>query len=122
MKSKIIVCAITAAALSFGSFSFAQGNYDRRGPGNEPQRYDQRRPYQQGVDNNNRRDDNGSQGFDNHRDARNDRADRYNQNYANARGPEFRRGGHIPQQVQVGSDYALVAIATGVIASLILNH
>ena len=144
MKSKIIVCAITAATLGFGSLSFAQG-YDRGGRDNGPQRYDQRGP-QQRVDND-RRDDNGPRGFDNHRDARNDRADRRNPYYANARGPEFRRGGHIPQQyrsrqyvvndwrghhlnapprgqqwVQVGSDYALVAIATGVIASLILNQ
>ena len=100
MKSKAIVSAITVAALSFGSLSFAQGSYDRRGPGNyEPQRvYDQRGP-QQRVDTNynDRRDndygarrfDNNPRGFyDDHRDARNDR------NY-DARGPQFRRGGYI---------------------------
>jgi len=32
MKSKAIVSAITVAALSFGSLSFAQGSYDRRAP------------------------------------------------------------------------------------------
>ena len=151
MKSKAIVSAITVAALSFGSLSFAQGSYDRRGPGNyEPQRvYDQRGP-QQRVDTNynDRRDndygarrfDNNPRGFyDDHRDARNDR------NY-DARGPQFRRGGYIlreyrsnqyvvndwrgqqlhapargQQWVQVGADYALIAIATGVIAQLVLN-
>jgi Ni/Co efflux regulator RcnB len=72
----------------------------------------------------------------------NDRSDFYN-----ARGPEFRRGGHLPssyynrsyfvqdyrrhnlpppphhhQWVQVGADYVLVAIATGIIANIIVNH
>jgi Ni/Co efflux regulator RcnB len=76
------------------------------------------------------------------RDAR--REARY---YYNARGPEFRRGGRLPpelrnrhyvvndwrghhlappprgyQWVQVGPDYVLAAIATGVIVNLILNQ
>jgi Ni/Co efflux regulator RcnB len=67
--------------------------------------------------------------------------------YYNARGPEFRRGAYIPREyrnrqyvvvnyrthhlaapprghqwVQVGGDYVLVAIATGIIASIILSH
>jgi Ni/Co efflux regulator RcnB len=66
---------------------------------------------------------------------------------AHARGPEFRRGGRLPpelrerhyvvsdwrrhrltapprgyQWVQVGPDYVLAAIATGLIANLILNQ
>ncbi|MEO5670263.1 MAG: RcnB family protein, partial [Ramlibacter sp.] len=66
--------------------------------------------------------------------------------YYNARGPEWRRGGYVPHQyrgnqyvvndwrghrlyapprgyhwVQVGSDYVLVAIATGIIAQLLIN-
>ena len=73
---------------------------------------------------------------------RNDRID-----YFNARSQEFRRGGHIPrdfrnrqyvvtdyrshqlaapprghQWVQVGPDYVLIAIATGLIANIILSH
>ena len=69
--------------------------------------------------------------------------DRY---YSGARGPGWRRGGYLPREyrnhqyvvnnwrahrlsapprgyqwVQVGSDYVLAAIATGLIASLILN-
>lgn len=67
--------------------------------------------------------------------------------YYNARGPEFRRGGYIPREfrnpvyvindyrpyrlpppprnhqwVQVGADYVLIAIATGIIASIVLNQ
>jgi len=144
MKSRIIVSAITAAALGMGSSSFAQGN-DRYAPGNGSQRSQPNVTHQQpGVA---QRGHIGPQGLANHPDARNHRNDRYNQNYPNARGPAFRRGGHIPQQyrsrqyvvndwrghhlrapargqqwLQVGSDYALVAIATGVIASLIYSH
>jgi Ni/Co efflux regulator RcnB len=76
------------------------------------------------------------------------RADRDQQRfYYGARSPEFRRGGYIPyeyrsrqyyvndwrghhlsapprgyQWVQVGSDYVLIALATGLIANLILNQ
>lgn len=67
--------------------------------------------------------------------------------YYNARGPEFHRGGYIPhdlrnhqyivvdyrahhltppprghQWVQVGADYVLIALATGLIAHIILSH
>lgn len=67
--------------------------------------------------------------------------------YYGARGPEFRRGGYIPREyrnrqyyvndwrshrlappphghqwVQVGSDYVLIAVATGLIANLILSQ
>jgi Ni/Co efflux regulator RcnB len=80
------------------------------------------------------------------RDFRESRNDRRHY-YYNARGPEFRRGGYIPyeyrnrqyvvvnhsqhhlhapprghQWVQVGGDYVLIAIATGLIANLILNN
>jgi Ni/Co efflux regulator RcnB len=76
------------------------------------------------------------------------RADRDQQRfYYGARSPEFRRGGYIPyeyrsrqyyvndwrghhlsapprgyQWVQVGGDYVLIALATGIIANLILNQ
>lgn len=67
--------------------------------------------------------------------------------YYNARGPEFRRGGYIPREyrnptyyitdyrpyrlsppprnhqwVQVGADYVLIALATGIIANIVLNQ
>lgn len=73
-----------------------------------------------------------------------DRGHRY---YYGARGPEFRRGGHIPREywsrqyyvndwrghqlyappygyqwVQVGGDYVLIALATGLILNLVLNQ
>ncbi len=129
MKSKAIVCALAAASLGFGSLSFAQG-YDGYRPPPGSQRFEQRGP-------------GGPQayaprGFD-RRDARYDRG-------YNARAPQFQRGGYIPheyrgrqyavndwrarhlnapppgqQWVQAGSDYALIAIATGLIAQLVLR-
>lgn len=67
--------------------------------------------------------------------------------YYNARGPQFRRGGYIPREfrhqqyrvanyrayrlsapprghqwVQVGADYVLIAMATGLIAHIVLNY
>lgn len=77
------------------------------------------------------------------------REERWNDHraYYNARGPEFRRGGYIPREyrnpvyvindyrpyrlpppprnhqwVQVGADYVLIAIATGIIASIVPNQ
>ncbi len=153
MKTRTILVTAVIATMGLGSLSFAQG-FDPRGPGGpgRDQRVEQRDG--RGFDNrndrrNDRRVDNrddrrdgrndGPRGFD-HRDARNDR------NFG-ARGPDFRRGGHIPPQyrsrqyvvndwrghhlsapprgqqwVQVGADYALIAIATGVIASLVLSQ
>ena len=98
-----------------------------------------------------RRDDRRNDRFDrrdDRRDARsNNRNFRNNHRYYNARSPEFRRGHYIPyeyrhrqyfvvdhrghrlappprghQWVQVGTDYVLIAIATGLIANIILNH
>lgn len=145
MKSRTFISALALGAMGFGTLSLAQGN-DRRGPDN-----DARRPqYQRGPDRRDDRRDNredrddmrrsGPPGYDNHRDARNDRP-------YGARGPQWRRGGHVPmeyrrrqyvvndwrahnlrrppsgqQWVQVGADYALIAIATGVITQLILNN
>lgn len=82
----------------------------------------------------------GSRGGDDRHDARGER------NYG-ARGPQYHRGGYIPREyrsrqyvvnnwrahrlnapprgqqwVQVGSDYVLIAIATGVIAQLVLSQ
>jgi Ni/Co efflux regulator RcnB len=143
MKSKAIVCAIAAASLGFASLSFAQG-YDARGPrGEAPQsqgfrvagpgdRYVQARVYAPDYNR-------GQRGFD-RRQARDDR--RYeaqrSQYYRGGRIPnEYRgrqyvvndwRGRHLQapqpgqQWVQAGADYALIAIATGVIAQLILNN
>lgn len=146
MKSTAIVCAIAAASLSLSSLSFAQG-YNGRGPNGNGPRAEQQRDRDDARDrwdNRGQRDgrdgrDFGPRGYDKHRDARNDR-------FVGARGPQFHRGGHIPPEyrrnqyvvnnwrayhlnapprgyhwVQVGADYALIAIATGIIANLVLN-
>lgn len=135
MKSKALVCAITLASLGFSSLSFAEG-YDRRGRDAGPQRLEQRsHTYRDGHDFNARHAD--------RRDARHEQYDRH----ADIHGPRFHRGDRIPtayrhrrhavnnwhaqhlhapaqgqQWVQVGTDYALIAIATGVIAQLVLNR
>jgi Ni/Co efflux regulator RcnB len=132
-KFSVAVCAMAVTALLASSLTFAgeRGNRDeeRRGHGNAHQRDDRRGPG---------RDD---RQFD-QRDGRwNDRRPDYN-----ARGPEFHRGGYITREyrdrayavdyrehrlnppprghrwVQVGADYVLIAIATGVIANIILSH
>ena len=132
-KFSATVCALAAAALLTSSLSFA----DDRGRQDDYQRGNDRG---HGHDNrhDNRRDD---RQFD-QRDGRwNDRRPEYN-----ARGPEFHRGGYITREyrtrtyevdyrehhlrrpppgqrwVQVGADYVLIAIATGVIVNIILNQ
>lgn len=117
MKSSAIVCAIATVALAASSLSQAQ-NRDEYRRGQDP------------------RQDSRSQVV---------LVQPATVHYFNARGPEFRRGGRIPQGyrgqayvvdnwrahrlqapprgqhwVQVGPDYVLVAIATGVITQLIL--
>lgn len=143
MKSKAIVCAVAAASLGFASLSFAQG-YDARGPRGEMVRVVpapshvvvHERVYAPvytpayGP---------GQRGYD-HRQIRHER--RFDAHRA-----QFYRGGRIPneyrgrqhvvndwrgrhlhapqrdqQWVQVGADYALIAIATGMIAQLVLNN
>ncbi len=136
MKSSAIVCAIAAASLGLGSLAQAQG-FDRRDAGEDrhEERYDQRHDARRVTHREEPR-------FDQRKERSNDRRDEYN-----ARGPEFHRGGYIPneyrrheyvvvdyrahrlpppphqhQWVQVGADYALIAIATGLIASVVLGH
>lgn len=127
-KFSASVCAIAAVALLSSSLSFADGRDHgrdddfRRGPPGHGPRWDGPRMDQ--------------------RDGRwNDRRPEYN-----ARGPEFHRGGYIPREyrgpryvvdyrvyhlappprghqwVQVGADYVLIAVATGLIANIILNN
>jgi Ni/Co efflux regulator RcnB len=128
-KISVTLCAFVAASLLSSSLSFA----DERGRQDEYQRGNGR-----GQGHDNRR---GDRQFD-QRDGRwNDRRPDYN-----ARGPEFRHGGYISREyrdrayevdyrehhlsrppqghrwVQVGADYVLIAIATGVIANIILNR
>jgi Ni/Co efflux regulator RcnB len=130
MKIKSILSSVIIASMSLSSVSFAQQH-----------RNDDNR------DNRDNRNGHGARHDDRH-NARDDRHDnRQEQRYYNARGNEFRRGGHIPRElrdrsyvvndwrghhlsapprgyqwVQVGPDYVLTAIATGLIANLILNQ
>jgi Ni/Co efflux regulator RcnB len=149
MKSRTIVCALAAASLGIGSLSFAQ-SYDRDRGDTNRQGYQQRdQDARDGDRRANQRSDNDRRArpdtMGNRGDFRGD--DRAAQFHYGARGPEWRRGGHIPpeyrgqhyvvndwrahrlnapprgyQWVQVGSDYVLVAIATGIIAQLLLNQ
>lgn len=148
MKSRhLVVYALAAATLGTSSLSFAQGaRFEPSHLQRVDDRRDDRRDYRQ-----DRRDDRRDFRHDrrddrrDYRDSRNHR--HYHPYYYNARGPEFRRGGYIPyeyrnrqyvvvnphqhrlyapprgyQWVQVGTDYVLIAIATGLIANLILNN
>jgi Ni/Co efflux regulator RcnB len=134
MKSTAIVCAV-AASLGLGSVTFAQG-YDRRDgerQGYEQRNHDQRNGGQRDWNQRNRMGINAdNRDHDHERD--------YNAH-------NWRRGGRIPDEyrsrqyvvndwhrhglrqpprgyewVQVGGDYVLVAIASGIIAQLLLNQ
>ena len=162
MKRNRIICALAAATLGLGSAgAFAQDrdhNWQRGGITREDARGDVQptHPADSRYDSGNvGRSDNR---YDNRNERRFERRDgrvmgnrgdyRNEDRYAyGARGPEWRRGGHIPDQyrsrqyvvedwrshrlnapprgyqwVQVGGDYVLVAIATGIIAQLLLNQ
>lgn len=160
MKSKRIVCMLTAAAMGFSLSAFAQGHGDRHDRGD--QRHEQGTMGNRGYDNDrhDRRDEGhydhgrrveGRYGHERRDEARwqHERRDEHRGHevyYYGARGPEWHRGGRVPPQyrnrqyvvdnwhehhlarpprgyqwVQVGNDYVLAAIATGVIAQLILN-
>lgn len=142
MKSTTIVCAITLAGMSLSSLSFAQDRDWRNAPPQARPQVQQHGPQHGARPDQNRHARPMDHRFDHSDMRRNDRG-----HYYNARGPEFRRGGYIPhdfrnrqyyvndyrayrlsppprgqQWVQVGSDYVLIAIATGLIANIVLNH
>ena len=128
MQFKSIATAAVAATLALSSLSsFAQAN-DKHGKVIIVQQQDKKQ--------------------NDHRDnARDQRAKDQRQYYYNARGPEFVRGRALPrdlrtpqyvvdnyrqhrlaaprrgqQWVQVGADYVLVSIATGVIVNIVLSR
>ena len=128
MQFKSIATAAVAATLALSSLSSFAQVYDKRGKVIIVQQQDKKQ--------NDRRDH-----------ARDQRAKDQRQYYYNARGPEFVRGRALPrdlrtpqyvvvnyrqhrlaaprrgqQWVQVGADYVLVSIATGVIANIVLNR
>lgn len=144
MKSTAIVCTIVIASMGFSSLSLAQDR-GRHGPDDERWSHQDRGRHDDRRDD--RRDDRHDDRHDDHRQGHWDhRWDGY-PGYYGARGPEFRRGGYLPyeyrrpvyvvnnyyghhlpppprghQWVQVGADYVLIAIATGLIAQIILNQ
>ncbi len=132
MRTKAIVGSVLIASLSLSSLSFAQ-EFDRDRDGHHDRDGREFRNEQRFEHHDNRADwrEHGGQ-------------QRY---FYGARGPEWRRGGYLPgeyrnhqyvvddwrghhlsrpprgyQWVQVGNDYVLAAVATGLIASLILNQ
>jgi len=135
MNTKRLACLALAGTMGLGSLSaFAQDH--GRHEGWEHQRHDQRAMGNRGHDDDRDHD---------RRDFGHDRG-RPDVYYYGARGPEWHKGGRVPAQyrqrqyvvedwrahhlsapprgyhwVQVGNDYVLAAIATGIIASLILN-
>ncbi len=127
MKSKTVLTTIMALALVAGPMAFAQG--DSHGPGSDRWQREESREHRQ-----------------NHNSRRDNREERRDERGA---GPEheFHRGDRLPPQyhnrqyvvddwrghrlsepprgyhwVQYGSDYVLVAIATGVILNLMLSR
>lgn len=148
MKLSTIVCAIAVASLGMSSLSFAQGRGDDRRGGGDDRHQAQRQGPPHADQRNQQRGPNraepprGQISYEQPDMRRNDR-----NNFYNARGPEFRRGGHIQREyrsrqyvvsdyrthrlsppprgqqwVQVGADYVLIAIATGLIAQIVLGR
>jgi Ni/Co efflux regulator RcnB len=134
MNAKRLVCLALAGTMSLGSLSaLAQGRDDDH--------HDHGRANPHAMGNSGHDEDRDHDRRDMGRD--HGRPDTY---YYGARGPEWHKGGRVPAQyrerqyvvddwrahhlsapprgyhwVQVGNDYVLAAIATGIIASLILN-
>lgn len=145
MTSNAIVSAIAAATLGFGSLAWADDNH-RRGRGDGPPRIEHRDNHRPGEARHDARearrdprearhdrwDDRRGHG---HREARHSRHDHriYSGGYIphEYRAPRYvvhdwhARHLHAPPAghhwVQTGDDYVLVAIATGLIASLLLG-
>lgn len=148
MKSRnLVVCAIAVATLGIGSTSFAQGPMQRviRAEVNAVQHASDRRHDVRRDHRNDRRTDRRADRRNPHPAYRPAPTVHHHYHY-NARSPEFKRGRYIPREyrnrqyvvvnpyhhrlaapprghhwVQVGSDYVLIAIATGLIANIILN-
>lgn len=146
----LVVYAIAAATLSISTLSFAQGNpnggrFEKPTLERVDDRRDDRRDFREDR-REDRRDFRQERRADRH-EYRHDHRHGPQVRYYQARGPHFQRGRHIPveyrsrqyvvvnpyqhrlyapprgqQWVQVGSDYVLVAIATGLIVNLVLNN
>ena len=123
--------------------------YDRNGDGRVDQRFDRNRDGRVDRDyrNDGQRDYNNRVGDGRHYSQYPAQSSGYNNSYGNANRYQFRRGEYLSSQyrdrryvvtdwrsrnlyqpqygyqwVQSGNDYAMVAIATGLIAAVLLNH
>jgi Ni/Co efflux regulator RcnB len=127
MKSKAVIAILVAMSLANGGVAFGQGNGDRNDRGG---------------------DEHGQRGGNrDHRDQGQGNSDMYRDNRGAGPNHDFRKGQRLPAEyrhrqyvvddwrghhltapprgyhwVQTGGDYVLVAIATGVILQLLLNH
>jgi Ni/Co efflux regulator RcnB len=149
MKTKTIACSIVIASLGFSSLSFAQpAGYEARQDAREA-RQDIREAHRdlRRADTPHERREARQDLREAQRDLRAARQERREaRHYYNARSPEFHRGGRLPVElrrnnyvvydwrahhlsapprgyhwVQVGPDFVLAAIATGVIVNLVLG-
>ena len=142
MHTRTLICAIVTVTLATSGFAFAQGRGDRDDRGRNDQRGDQR----DRRDNDSRKGDRPGERM--HQDQRDfGRAHNDDKRWTRGAGPshQFYRGGRLPAEyrhrnyvvndwrghrlsapprghhwVQTGSDYVLVAIATGIILQLLL--
>ncbi|MEQ1515597.1 MAG: RcnB family protein [Usitatibacteraceae bacterium] len=140
MKKNKLVSALLAVSLATGGYAFAQRSGDRNDRNDQPQRYSQQDRRDSNDRNDNRNDNRGNnRGNHGQRDNHQTRGAGPNHN--------FYKGGRLPAEnrnrqyvvddwrghrlsapprgyhwVQTGGDYVLVAIATGIIAQLLLGN
>jgi Ni/Co efflux regulator RcnB len=147
MNSKKIICAAIALSLMTGPYAFAQGNSDNDRNNRDHQKQGQRAD-EQGRRNMDRQQP-PMQRQQPNRGQNQGYANNNERNHERGAGPDhaYYRGGRVPIQyrshqyvvedwrshnlsapprgyhwVQSGSDYVLVAIATGIILQLLLNN
>jgi len=133
MNRKTAISAVIALTMATGQFAFAQGNSNRNerssNEGRQPQRHVAMANRHDNRDFGRAHEEERSKGRGvgpNHEYYRGDRlpAEYRHRNYV----VDDWRGHHLSapprgyQWVQSGSDYILIAIATGIIAELLLNH
>lgn len=147
----IVIASMGFGTLAQAEGRGGHGPDDERWSQQDRGRHDNGRGNDRNDNRGERRDERYDNRSDNRQDERHDgrRDNRWDGHpgYYGARGPDFRRGGYLPheyrrpiyvvnnyyghhlpppsrghQWVQVGADYVLIAIATGVIAQIILNQ
>ncbi|MDP3637295.1 MAG: RcnB family protein [Azonexus sp.] len=136
MNKKTILAAIMTLAMAFGSTAFADNDKHRGDRGRQAQSHEQNRGWQGRQHDQRVRHDNRSARYDNDRRGRG--AGRNHDVYRGQRiSSEYRNHNYVVDDwrghrlsapprgqhwVQMGPDYVLVAIASGIIAQIILSH